>query len=215
MVNLLSIDEKTGIQALERFFGLAPASQGGHQRREFEYKRHGVTCLMAAYEVSTGQVVGSYLAATRTEADFLSFIQSLEEKFKESEEVVFIADQLNTHKSTSLVEWVAKKIGFVGELGCKGKTGILKSMKSRMAFLQEQTHRIRFLFTPTHCSWLNPIENWFGQLARCCTRNGNFKSVEELQEKILDFIDYYNIALSKPLNWKFAGFTKEKPIQSR
>lgn len=214
-MNLLSVDEKTGIQALERFIGRAPDSQGGHQRREFEYRRHGVSCLIAGYEVATGEVIATHLGPTRTEVDFLNFIQSVESKYPAEEEIVFLADQLNTHKSAKLVEWVAQKIGYTGELGYKGKLGILKSMSSRMAFLEEESHRIRFLFTPKHCSWLNPIENWFGQLVRHCTRNGNFTSIEDLEAKILSFIEYFNTALKKPLNWKFSGFKKAEPIQNK
>ena len=64
-------------------------------------------------------------------------------------------DQLNTHKSDSLVRFIAKACGIDGDLGQKGKSGILKSMESRAEFLSDKSHRIRIVYTPKHASWLN------------------------------------------------------------
>ena len=116
---------------------------------------------------------------------------------------IFIADQLNTHKSETLVRLVAAECDLNLELGEKGKSGILCSMESRAAFLSDPSHRIRFLYTPKHTSWLNQIEMWFGILVRKLLKRGNFTSVEQLQQKIRDFIDYFNQTLAKPFNWKF------------
>ena len=85
-------------------------------------------------------------------------------------------------------------------------------MKTRQAFLEDETHRVRFVFTPKHCSWLNPIENWFAKLQKHTIKNGNFSSVKELEGKIEQYIEYYNKCLTKPLNWKFKGFSKDKPL---
>ncbi|TAJ11267.1 hypothetical protein DMA11_17635 [Marinilabiliaceae bacterium JC017] len=95
---------------------------------------------------------------------------------------IIVCDQLNAHKSESLVKCVAKQINYKGELGIKGKSGILKSMKIRMMFLEDKTHRIRFQFTPKHCSWMNQIENWFSFLQKRVIKNGQFRSVEILEE---------------------------------
>ena len=78
-------------------------------------------------------------------------------------------------------------------------------METRKNFLERDFHRVQFLFTPKHCSWLNPIENWFAKLQRHVIRNGNFSSVEELEKHIIQYIDFYNDALSKPLKWTFKG----------
>ncbi len=87
---------------------------------------------------------------------------------------IFIADQLNTHKSETLVRLVAAECDLNLELGEKGKSGILCSMQSRAAFLSDPSHRIRFLYTPKHTSWLNQIEMWFGILVAKTAKTRQF-----------------------------------------
>jgi hypothetical protein len=106
-------------------------------------------------------VVFPTIQDTRTEADFLAPIQQLVESDPEGQ-WIFIADPLNTHKSASLATWIAEQCAVKDDLGEKGKAGILQDMPSRAAFLQDESHRIRFIYTPKHCSWLNQIEIWFG-----------------------------------------------------
>lgn len=93
------MDEKTGIQALERLEQRAPLSTGGHQRREWEYFRHGTTTLMAAVNVAGGNIIHHQLNPTRTEEDFCRFIeQTCQPLLSDPEaEVILLADQLNTH----------------------------------------------------------------------------------------------------------------------
>lgn len=210
----MSVDEKTGIQALERVEQRASLSKGLTQRREFEYIRHGTTTLMAALNVADGKLIHHQLNPTRTEEDFCGFIQqACQPLLADPEaEVILLADQLNTHLSESLVKWVAQQIGFSGHLGKKGHRGILQNQLTRMAFLEDESHRIRFVYTPKHCSWLNPIENYFAKLQRHVIQHASFTSVKELNTKIQTYIHYYNACLSKPLNWKFKGFCKDKPL---
>lgn len=212
--HLLSVDEKTSIQALERREGVAPDSKKRCQRKEFEYKRHGTTCLIAAIAVQNGQLCQQRIHPTRTEVDFVQFIEQTVNAFPQEDEIIILADQLNIHMSASLVQWVAEKINYQEELGGKGKDGILKNKASRIAFLENDKHRIRFVFTPKHCSWLNPIENWFAKLQRHVITNGNFKSVNELEGKIDAYIQYYNKALLKPIKWKFVGFIKAQMLKN-
>jgi len=188
--------------------------KGRNKRQEYEYKRNGTTTLIAVQDVSNGKIIEVHLGPTRNEQDFLKFCQRVEASFPEEDEIIFMADQLNTHKSASSVEWIAQKIGFKDCLGKKEQKGILKNMESRQAFLEDKTHRIRFVYTPKHCSWLNPIENWFAKLQRHVITGGVFSSVEELQGKIRDYIKYYNQCLLKPLKWKFKGFTKGKILEN-
>ena len=123
----------------------------------------------------------------------------------------FVLDNLNTNQSESLVILVAKHCGITSDLGVKGKSGVLKSLKSRKAFLTDKSHRIRFVFTPKHCSWLNQIECWFSGLTRRVLTRGNFRSVNELHEKILEYIAFYN-ANAKPTRWKYNGNKKYDPV---
>ena len=196
-------DEKTGIQAISHLNTEAP-KKGRLKRVDPEYKRNGTTCLIAGLEVKTGKITNYTQGDTRNEEDYLRHIQEIVSKHPDDEHII-VCDQLNTHKSASLVEWVADQIKYDGDLGHKGKEGILHSMKSRMEFLEDKTRKIRFQFTPKHCSWMNQIENWFGFLQRRVIKNGNFDSVYMLESKIDRFIEYYNDFLTSPTNWKFTG----------
>lgn len=211
--HVISIDEKTAIQALERQTSRAPKSKGGHKRQEFEYTRHGRTTLIAAINVETGKLIDQHLGQTRDEKDFADFTKKVVADFAQMDKIVILSDQLNTHLSQTLVKWIAQEQEYeLSELGVKGHSGILKNMETRMAFLENPNHRIRFVYTPKHCSWLNPIENWFAKLQRHVIRNGNFCSVNELENKILKYIDFHNRCLAKPIKWKFRGFDKNRKL---
>ena len=200
----VSTDEKTGIQALERKHPTQSMRSGQVERREFEYIRHGTQALIANFEVATGQVISPSIGPTRTEEDFVTHIEKTIDTDPDGE-WIFVTDQLDTHKSASLVRLVARRCEIDVDLGVKGKSGILKSKKTRAVFLQDATHRIRFVYTPKHCSWLNQIEIWFSILVRRLLKRGSFTSVEELRDRILAFIDYFNKTMAKPFKWTYAG----------
>ena len=101
-IHVVSTDEKTGIQALERLHPDIPLGPGRVQRREYEYIRHGTLCLTANLEVWCGWIIAPTLGPTRTEADFAAHV----EQTVATDPVagwVFIVDNLNTHQSESLV----------------------------------------------------------------------------------------------------------------
>jgi hypothetical protein len=206
-IKVVSIDEKPSIQALERDGATLPTMADKVERREFNYIRHGTQVLTANLDLATGELIGSTIAESRTEADFADHIERLIQS-DPAAGLVILCDQLNTHKSESLVRLVAQTLGDDQQLGEKGKWGILKSMQTRQAYLSQPEHRIRFVYTPKHTSWLNPIEVWFSILDKHVLRRGNFTSKEDLREKIQRYIAYYNRHLAKAWKWS-AVKTKE------
>ncbi len=201
--HIMSTDEMTGIQALERIAPTKSMQPGQVERREFEYERHGTLSLIANFDVVSGRVVSPSLGPTRTEADFAAHI---ERTLAEDPEGVwlFVTDQLNTHQSETLVRLVAERCGLADALGAKGKSGVLRSMATRAAFLSDPTHRIQFVYLPKHTSWLNQVEMWFSILVRRVLKRGDFPSQEALQARILAFIEYFN-KTAKPFKWTYTG----------
>lgn len=207
-IHVMSTDEKTGIQALERAHPNKPMRSGKPTCIEHEYSRHGTQVLIANLEVATGQCLAPTVGDRRTETDFAGHIdQTIATDPGGS--WIFIVDQLNTHKSESLVRLVADQCDLKIDLGVKGQSGVLTSRQTRAAFLADDTHRIRFVYTPKHTSWLNQIEIWFSILTRRVLKRGNFSTVNELRERILAFIDYFNKTMAKPFKWTYAG----RPLQ--
>lgn len=202
--HVISTDEKTGIQALERAAPTLPIKPGIVERPEYEYLRHGTQGLIANFDVATGEVVAPTIGPSRTEEDFAGHIAQTIATDPEAP-WLFIVDQLNIHKSEALVRLVANACGIEEELGEKEKRGILQSMQTRAAFLREVSHRIRFVYTPKHTSGLNQIELWFSILVRRLLKRGNFTSVEHLRECILAFSAYFNKTMAKPFKWTYKG----------
>jgi len=202
--HLVSLDEKTGIQALEPTHPTRPMRPGHVELRESEYVRHGTLALIANLDVATGAVLQPSLGPTRTEADLVAHVRHTLTTDPDGA-WIFIVDQLNTHQSEGLVRLVAEACHLADDLGVKGQSGVLKSMDTRKVFLEEPSHRIRFVYTPKHSSWLNQVELWFSILVRKLLKRASFCSVEDLRQRILQFVEYFNRTMAKPFKWTYTG----------
>ncbi len=175
---VVSTDEMTGIQTLGRAAPTKPMRPCCPERREHEYIRQSTLNLSATFNVAT-------------EADFAAHIAQVTDTDPDAP-WLFLADNRNTHQSEALVWLVATRCVLPDDLGVKGRAGILRSMPSRAAFLSAPAHRLQFLYTPTHTSWLNQIELWFSILARRILNRGDFASTDALRARILAFITDFN-----------------------
>jgi transposase len=206
----ISLDEMTGIQALERAMPNLPMKPGRPEKAEFEYIRHGTQSSIASFNVATGHIDQATVTGTRTEADLAAHLSAFVTQNSQARKIHLVMDCLNTHQSESVVRLVASLESEPIELGFKGKSGILQSMVTRTAFLRNPDHRLVVHFTPKHCSWLNQIELWFSILVRKLLRRASFTSQADLKAKILDFIEYFNRTMAKPFKWTYTG----KPLTS-
>ena len=197
-IHTVCVDEKTSIQALEPKAPTKPMRPGRIERREVEYTRHGTQVLI-------GEVIAPTVQQTRGEVDFATHIEHTLAT-DPSAGWIFVADNLTTHCSATLVLLIAGLCRIPADpLGVKGKSGVLKSVATRKAFLSDASHRVRFVYVPKHTSWLNQIEIWFSILSRRVIRRGVFRSTADLRDRILKFIDYYNDTMAKPFKWTYAG----------
>jgi putative transposase len=205
---VVSTDELTGVQALERLHPGLPLAPGKVERREFAYIRLGPCAWIISRDVVSGHIIAPSCGPTRTEADVLAHVQGVVATDPPATRWHFVVDNLDTHRSASLVRTVAVASGLTIDLGEKGRQGILHHRQSRAAFLCDPSHRIVFHYTPKHCSWLNQGEIWFSILVRKLLKRGSFPSIEDLKARVLAFIDYYNRTMARP----FQGTYQGKPL---
>ena len=200
---VICVDEKTGIQALERARPTTPARPGRDERRDYEYVRHGTRCLTASRVVATGEVLGA-VTEQRGTWDFVRHIRDVVEHFPAATKFHWVMDNLNTH-------WTFQLCQYLGQLSnVWDDRPSLRTGKARRAFLTDPSHKHVVHFTPKHGSWMNQIEIWFGVLVRQLLRRGEFRSTNELSDCIQQWITYYNGQLAYPYEWTYTG----KPMVS-
>lgn len=193
---VLSVDEKTSIQALQRKHPHKGPMPRRIEQIEHEYIRHGTCCLTASLEVATGEIYG-HLTPNRPAEVFADFVECVCGEYRDATKIHVVLDNLNTH-------WHERTCRAVANL-CRCPVPPIETGKQRKAFLTRPDKRIVFHFTPSHASWLNQIEIWFGTLSRKFIRRGNFTSVVDLEDKIIDFIQYYDEFLAHPYRWTYTG----------
>lgn len=193
---LLCVDEKTSIQALERKHPTILGSTGSITKIEHEYIRHGTRCLTAGFEVATGQVLGM-LTPNRPAEVFAEFVRRVCDRYPQAPRLHLVLDNLSTHYHLLTCRLIAER--------CACDPGPLKTGAQRKQFLTDPSKRVVFHFTPPHASWLNQIEIWFSTLTRKVLRRGDFASLEDLEKKILAFIDYHDAHLARPYQWTYTG----------
>ena len=200
---VVSTDELTGVQALERLHPGQPMAPGRVERREFEYVRHGTRAFILNRDVVSGQVFAPTCGATRTKADFVAHIRQTIATDAKAVRWHFAVDNLDIHRCEPLVRLVAELSGDESDLGVMGRSGVLRSRASRVAYLSDAGHKVVFHYRPVHASWLNQIEIWPSIVTRKVLKRGSFTSVEDLRDKVLAFIEYYNRTMAKPFKWTY------------
>jgi len=168
---VVSIDEKSQVQALDRTAPMLPLRPGLAARRTHDYKRHGTTTLFAALEIATGKITADACYPRHRHQEFLRFLKKAAAAHPGAELHV-VLDNYATHKHPEVRKWLAKP----------------------------ENNRVTLHFTPTGCSWLNMVEIFFGIITRQAIRRGTFRSVKELTTAIGTFIDAYNDRC-QPFSW--------------
>jgi transposase len=168
---VVSIDEKSQIQALDRTAPMLPLRPGLAARRTHDYKRHGTTTLFAALEIATGKITADACYPRHRHQEFLRFLKKTAAAHPGADLHV-VLDNYGTHKHPEVRRWLA----------------------------EPENQRITLHFTPTGCSWLNMVEIFFGIITRQAIRRATFTSVKDLTGAIGRFIDAYNDRC-QPFTW--------------
>ena len=195
---VISTDEKTGMQILQRKYPTQLARPGHPEKREHEYIRHGTRALIASFVVPTGEVVWN-LGPTRTSFDFANHLKKVAHQFRDWSRMTWVLDNLNTHWSLEACEVLARLNSLAFEPK-RLRTGI-----ERKAFLTDPDHHYRFVFTPKHGSWLNQVELWFSVLARRFLKRGDFASATEFEQRVTAYLEAYNAREKHPYRWTYTG----------
>ncbi len=174
---VLSLDEMTSLQPRPRRVATRPAQPGRPVQLEHEYRRAGATHLFAAFDTRSGQVYGLTTRRKR-QIEYLALLAHLDQAIPATVTTIhLLADNVSVHHGKLVRQWLVAHPRFVAQ------------------------------FTPVHCSWMNPIEQWFGILRRKRLRSPNFADLAALQQAILQFIREWN-EIAHPFRWTARSFEK-------
>ncbi len=169
---VLSVDEKSQIQALDRTAPVLPMQPHLIERRSHDYVRHGTSTLFAALEVATGKVTAACKPRHR-HSEFLAFLKQIARAYPDPGDgatLHLIMDNYAAHKHPKVRAWLAAN------------------------------PRVHVHFTPTHASWMNLVECWFSLAERQAIHRGTYTSVQDLNTKIRAFVDGWNDR-AHPFTW--------------
>jgi transposase len=171
---VLSTDEKTSIQARRRIHATLPSAPGRTMRVEHEYKRCGAWAYLAAWDVRRAKVFGRCERKTGI-APFERLVEQVmaQEPYRSAPRVFWIMDNGSSHRGEPCVRR-----------------------------LQQRWPTIVAVHTPVHASWLNQIEIYFSVVERKVLTPNDFRSLAEVEDRLLRFQDHY-AAAARPFDWKF------------
>jgi transposase len=170
----ISYDEKPGIQALAVTTPDRPpvAGQYPSHLRDYEYERLGTVSLLAGLDLHSGRVIET-VSDTHASADFITFLKKLDGAYPEHHKIRLVLDNHSAHIS-----------------------------KETRGYLDTLPQRFVFVFTPTHGSWLNLIENQFSKMTRTMLRGIRVASKQELIDRIHQYFEEIN-ADPVVFHWKY------------
>lgn len=204
--NLFCLDECTGLQALERTAPKLPGQGKCPDFLEHEYERHGTVSILSILQVATGQVFTQCIP-DHTSITVLSAVRNHILQYNESAELHYICDNYSSHSTEALCQGIA-------ELCCVSLPK-LKTLKERRQWLESKKKRIVFHFLPTHGSWLNLIEIWFGLLQQKALKNKSFLSTSDLEKCIMAYNNTWNTEFAHPFNFSYTGEGLHEKVISR
>ncbi|MEM8610353.1 MAG: IS630 family transposase [Myxococcota bacterium] len=170
---VVCVDEKP-MQVLERIHPSHVDRRTGKLRFEYEYKRHGVQQLLAAFDIRTGRVFAR-VVPKRTAKATVAFMNALARRYR-GREVHVVWDNLNTHRD--------------------GKT-----VRRWSEFNERHGGRFHFVYTPKHASWMNQVEIWFSILHRRVLQHGDFATRERQRREVEAFVRHWNRVERHPFRW--------------
>lgn len=174
---VLSLDEMTSLQPRPRRVATRPAQPGRPIQVEHEYARAGATHLFAAFDTRSGQVYG-VTARRKRQVEYLALLEQLDQSLPPTITTIhLLADNVSVHHGKRVQHWLAAHPRFIAH------------------------------FTPVHCSWMNPVEQWFSILRRKRLRAPNFADLAALQRAIRQFIVEWN-EIAHPFRWTARSFDK-------
>jgi len=203
---LFCLDECTGLQALERKAPKLPAKGDYPQYQEPEYIRHGTVSILSILQVSTGQVF-TECVPDHTSPTLIASVKNHALQYDNSAELHYICDNYSSHSTEEFCQGIAELCGV--------DLPKLKTAQDRRNWMQSGDKRIIFHFLPTHGSWLNLIEIWFGILQQKALKNESFLSSLDLKNRILSYNHTWNTDFAHPFKFSYTGQGLHEKVISR